>query len=369
MQLSVIILNYNVANFLEHCIKSVQAAIADIDAEIIVVDNNSSDDSCTRVSSLFPEITLLDNKENVGFAKANNQGVALAEGEYVCILNPDTVVTEDTFTTLLEYIKTKDNPGIIGCRLVDGTGKYLPESKRNVPTPSISLKKMLGNDKEYYANHIPESGEGAVAVLVGAFMFMKKKVYEEVQGFDESYFMYGEDIDLSYTVTKAGYTNYYFGATTVIHYKGESTLKNKTYAKRFYGAMQIFYHKHFKKNRLFDILVAVGIKLIPLLKKKSIPKQEIREQVVFVSDNIEHYEQIKLKYQPIPVSLQKEVPDSVSKNTEIILDAAYNSYAQIVERIANTGSNGATYKILPQNSQFLIGSNSSESRGEVISLG
>ncbi|NQY07352.1 MAG: glycosyltransferase family 2 protein [Flavobacteriaceae bacterium] len=325
MQLSVVILNYNVRYFLELCIKSVQAAIQDINAEIIVVDNNSADDSCKMVTQVFPDITLITNKENVGFSKANNQAVILAEGEYVCILNPDTVVAEDTFQKLLDWSTTQEQLGIVGCRLIDGSGAFLPESKRNIPTPAISLKKMLGNSSEYYAQ-VAEDAIAEVPVLVGAFMFLKREVYNQVKGFDEDYFMYGEDIDISYKVSKAGYKNYYFGKTTVIHFKGESTLKDKTYAKRFYEAMHIFYRKHFEKNIIFDCLVAIGIHVIPFLKKISSSKSKPTNKVKKVLDNHQ------LSY--------KEIIEEVEKQTH-------------------------RYRILPANSNFVTGSDSSESRGEV----
>ena len=245
MELSVVILNYNVKFFLELCLKSVEQSITSIDAEIIVVDNDSSDDSCDMVKQKFPSVTLISNKENVGFAKANNQGVKIAKGEYVCILNPDTVIAEDTFIKLLEFAKTKSDIGAIGCKLIDGSGKFLPESKRNVPVVKVALQKLFGNGKNYYANHLNENETGKVDVLVGAFMFLKRDVYIKVKGFDEDYFMYGEDIDLSYKLLQSGFQNYYFGETTCIHYKGESTAKDKKYTERFYKAMKLFYKKHF----------------------------------------------------------------------------------------------------------------------------
>ena len=231
MKLSVIILNYNVQYFLEQCILSVQRSLKSIDSEIIVIDNNSPDDSCAMVKAKFPEITLIENKENVGFSKANNQAVKIAKGEYVCILNPDTAVAEDTFVKALFYAESISNLGALGIYLMDGTGSYLPESKRNLPTPKASLLKLFGSGKSYYANHIAPKGDGEVAVLVGAFMLLKRKVYNEVNGFDEDYFMYGEDIDFSYKITKAGYKNHYLGHGLLSH-KG---LKFKIDKDRFFS--------------------------------------------------------------------------------------------------------------------------------------
>ena len=249
MQLSVVILNYNVKHFLEICIKSVQKAIANINAEIIVVDNASTDGSKEMMHTVFPYITYLYQQENVGFPKGNNIGVNRAKGEFICILNPDTAVAEDTFQRTIAYSESVENIGALGVYLMDGTGNFLPESKRNLPTPKVSLMKLSGFSKKYYSQ-LPEFSKGEVDVLVGAFMLLKRSVYNEVGGFDEDYFMYGEDIDLSYKITQAGYKNHYLGSSTVLHYKGESTQKDEVYLKRFYGAMAIFYKKHFNKSPL-----------------------------------------------------------------------------------------------------------------------
>ena len=206
MQLSVIILNYNVRYFLEQCVLSVQKALEGIDGEIIVIDNNSSDDSCAMMQQLFPNVKRIENKENLGFPKGNNIGVAQAKGEFICILNPDTVVAEDTFSKILNIKNWQLNTGIIGCKLIDGTGNFLPESKRGVPTPWVSFTKIFGLYKvsslfgKYYAQHLTENQSGKVDILVGAFMVMQRELYNEIGGFDENCFMYSDDIDLSYMV-------------------------------------------------------------------------------------------------------------------------------------------------------------------------
>src|SRR6476620_2937781 len=247
MKLSVIILNYNVRYFLEQCVLSVQVALQNIEGEIIVVDNNSSDDSCDMMKRRFPNVTLIENKENSGFPKGNNIGVAQAKGEYLCILNPDTVVAEDTFEKILAFAKSKQDLGIVGCKLVDGTGNFLPESKRGVPTPWVAFTKIFGLYKffpkssifnKYYAQHLSENQTGKVDILVGAFMVMRRDLYSKVGGFDENCFMYSDDIDLSYMVLKSGRSNYYFHDTSVIHYKGESTVRDGLYMQRFREAMQ-----------------------------------------------------------------------------------------------------------------------------------
>ena len=260
MQLSVIILNYNVRYFLELCVLSVQKAIKNLDAEIIVIDNNSSDESCAMMKQRFPNIKLFENNENSGFPKGNNIAVKEAKGEYICILNPDTVVAEDTFEKILAFAKSQTDLGIVGCKLIDGTGNFLPESKRGIPTPWVAFTKIFGLYKlfpnstffnKYYAQHIAENQTGKVEILVGAFMVLKRELYNQLKGFDENCFMYADDIDLSYRALLLQKNNYYFHETTVIHYKGESTVKDEAYMKRFQEAMNFFYKKHFKVSLFF----------------------------------------------------------------------------------------------------------------------
>lgn len=365
MKLSIIILNYNVRYFLELCLKSVQESIKYLNAEIIVVDNNSSDESCEMVKDLFPDVTLIKNKENFGFSKGNNIGVAKAKGDYICILNPDTVVAEDTFVKLLKFSEQQQNLGIVGCKLIDGKGKYLPESKRNVPIVKVAFQKMAGNSSKYYANHLTENENGKIEILVGAFMLMKKNVYDEVKGFDEDYFMYGEDIDLSYKVLNANYDNFYFGETSIIHFKGESTLKDKTYAKRFYKAMQIFYKKHFKKNILFDAFVRLGIVLAYIIRKGPIALESNPDKYVVLSDKKDGIFKNILKGDVIVNSKLDNVPDV----SEVIFDTDYVTYKEVIRIMSDSEINSkATFKIHPKNANFILGSNDSKNRGEVILL-
>ncbi len=365
MKLSVLILNYNVRYFLELCLKSVQKAIVNIDAEIIVIDNASEDDSSQMVKTLFPEVILIENKSNFGFSKGNNIGVSKAKGDYICILNPDTVVAEDTFTSILKFAENTANLGIVGCKLIDGVGAFLPESKRNIPYVNTALKKILGNSKMYYANHLNKNETGKVAVLVGAFMLIRRELYIKVGGFDEDYFMYGEDIDLSYKVLKSGYDNYYYGATSVIHYKGESTLRNKHYARRFYGAMQIFYKKHFKKNVLFDVFVWLGIRLVYFFRKAPKNKQKQVSKYVFISDRMNNKLKAVLTKK---VRLQSNT-NNLENATEVIFDANKLTYKEIIAMLESTKKNKLiTFKILPQNTNFILGSDNAINRGEVVVL-
>ncbi len=271
MDLSVIIVNYNVKYFLDQCLASVQKSTKDIDSEIIVVDNNSVDGSCKMVESKYPQVKLIYNKENVGFSKANNQGIKEAKGRYILLLNPDTVVELDTLRKTVNFMDTHPDAGALGVQMVDGKGKYLPESKRGLPTPAVAFYKILGLSSlfpqskifgRYHLGFLDRNKTHKVDVLAGAFMLLRKEVLDKIGLLDEDFFMYGEDIDISYRIIKAGYNNYYFPEARIIHYKGESTKKNSiNYVFMFYNAMIIFAKKHFsKKNaRLFSFLINVAI--------------------------------------------------------------------------------------------------------------
>lgn len=374
MQLSVIILNYNVRFFLEQCVFSVQKALEGIDGEIIVIDNASSDDSCEMMKTKFPFIKLIENAANLGFPKGNNIGVAQAKGEYICILNPDTVVAEDTFSKILnsQLVTRNSQLGIIGCKLIDGTGNFLPESKRGVPTPWVAFTKIFGLYKisnyfgKYYAQHLSENQTGEVDILVGAFMVMKREFYLEVGGFDENCFMYSDDIDLSYLVLKTGKSNYYFHETSVIHYKGESTVRDGTYMKRFREAMQFFYKKHFKKSWLFDVMMQVGSFVFSLLKKNQ-QKNEVRiidEYVVFSRENLE----LNLSKKATYLSDFNQFVGQSQKNLEIIFDTTTFSFAEIITFMQLNKSKNLSFKNYISSSNYLIGSNNSNDRGQIILL-
>ncbi|MBW6484407.1 MAG: glycosyltransferase family 2 protein [Vicingaceae bacterium] len=272
MKLSIIIVNYNVRFFLEQCLTSVFKAIETIDAEIFVVDNNSSDNSMEMVKKKFPSVKCILNKNNVGFSKANNQAIAQAKGEYVLLLNPDTVVEEDTFQKCITFSDAHPKLGGLGVKMVDGNGVFLPESKRGLPTPSVSFYKIFGFSalfptskrfSNYHLGYLNKDEINEIDVLSGAFMWMRKSVLETTGYLDEAFFMYGEDIDLSYRIQLAGYKNYYFPETKIIHYKGESTKKGSiNYVFVFYNAMIIFSKKHFAKNAYaFSFFITVAIYL------------------------------------------------------------------------------------------------------------
>ena len=381
MQLSVIILNYNVRFFLEQCVLSVQKALEGIDGEIIVVDNASSDGSCRMIKEKFPTITLIENNENLGFPKGNNIGVEQAKGEYICILNPDTVVAEDTFSKILKSKVESQKPkvGIVGCKLIDGSGKFLPECKRGVPTPWVAFTKIFGLYKlfpnsswfnQYYAMHLNENQSGEVDILVGAFMVMKRDLYLEVGGFDEDCFMYSDDIDLSYLVKKAGYLNYYFADTTVIHYKGESTVRDGLYMKRFQEAMQFFYKKHFKKSWFFDVMMQMGSFVFSLLKVFQSKTIKVKKPEHYILVSEEYNDEILTKISnKLKVNINKkgkEIP--LDLRVEFIIDLKSISFKKAIELMENNINKAYTFKFLSVNHDFLIGSNNSNERGEVILL-
>ena len=271
MKLSIIIVNYNVKHFLEQCLKSVEKAIEPLDAEIIVVDNNSVDGSLKMLNYKFPKVIVISNKTNTGFSVANNQGINLAKGEHILLLNPDTVVQEDTLLKCVEFLETNESAGALGIKMFDGKGKFLPESKRGLPTPSVAFFKIFGLSSifpkskifgQYHLGYLNKNENHEVEVLSGAFMMIKKKVIEKVGNLDETFFMYGEDIDLSYRIIKGGYKNYYFAESNIIHYKGESTKKSSiNYVFVFYKAMIIFAKKHFSETHIktFSFLINIAI--------------------------------------------------------------------------------------------------------------
>ena len=261
MKISIVIVNYNVEYFLEQCLYSVRRALQGIEGEVFVVDNNSVDGSLRMLAQKFPEVKVIANKENVGFSRANNQAIRISTGEYVLLLNPDTVVEDDTFSKCLAFMNSHPDAGGLGVKMVDGKGNFLPESKRGLPTPAAAFYKMFGLAKlfprskrfaHYYMGHLSNDETNEVEILAGAFMLMRRETLNKIGLLDETFFMYGEDIDLSYRIILGGYKNYYFPETRIIHYKGESTKKTSVnYVFVFYKAMEIFAKKHFGQKRAF----------------------------------------------------------------------------------------------------------------------
>ncbi|MCF8257043.1 MAG: glycosyltransferase family 2 protein [Flavobacteriales bacterium] len=273
MKLSIVIVNYNVQHFLESCLQSVMVACEGIAAEIFVVDNDSVDGSVAMVQARFPQVELIANKENVGFSRANNQAMRLAAGELILLLNPDTLVEADTFRKVIVFMDSHPDCGGLGIKMVDGKGSFLPESKRSLPTPEVAFYKIFGLSwlfprskrfGRYHLTYLNNDETHEIEVLSGAFMLMRKEALDKVGLLDEDFFMYGEDVDLSYRIIKGGWKNYYFPDARIIHYKGESTKKGSlNYVYVFYNAMAIFARKHFSAEsaRMFSLLINVAIVL------------------------------------------------------------------------------------------------------------
>lgn len=253
--LSVIIVNYNVKYFLEQCLHSVRAAATSLPVEVIVVDNNSSDGSQEYITNRFPHVQWIASERNSGFAKACNKGLSVAAGDYILFLNPDTIVAENSLHTAVRFLATHPSAGAVGVRMLDGNGRFLKESKRSFPSPLTSFYKLAGLARlfprsktfgRYHLGHLPENENHPVPVLAGAFMLLPRKVLDEVGSFDEAFFMYGEDVDLSYRIQKAGYQNWYLADAPIIHFKGESTRRGSlNYVRLFYKAMSQFVRKHY----------------------------------------------------------------------------------------------------------------------------
>ena len=245
MKLSVIIVSYNVCQLLEDCLCSVEKDLEGIEGEIIVVDNASSDQTVERLSPLFPEVHFISNSENVGFARATNQAIRLSEAEYVLLLNPDTVVYKGTLRGTIDFLDSHSEAGGAGVRMLTRDGKPAPESRRAIPTPWVASLKMLGFSKRYYMSHLSWDRPAQIEVISGAYCMLRRKALDEVGLLDEDFFMYGEDIDLSFRLLKGGWQNWYL-PYDIVHYKGESTQKSSyRYVHVFYQAMLIFFRKHY----------------------------------------------------------------------------------------------------------------------------
>jgi GT2 family glycosyltransferase len=275
MKLSVVIVSYNVRDYLENCLQSVSRALEGIEGEVFVVDNHSDDDSVETVRSQYPWVRLIENQENMGFSRANNIAIRESRGEYVLLLNPDTIVEEATLREVLRFMEEHPKAGGAGVMMHNADGSLAPESRRALPTPWVSCLKMLGFTKRYYMSHLPWDQPGRIEVISGAFCFLRKKALDEVGLLDEDFFMYGEDIDLSYRLMKGGWENWYL-PYPITHFKGKSTQKSDyRYVHIFYKAMLIFFRKHYSHLSLFyalpvkmAIYFRAAIALTDILRKK-----------------------------------------------------------------------------------------------------
>lgn len=267
MKLSVIIVNYKVKHYLEQCLRSVAEASRGIAVEVIVVDNASGDGSVEYLRERFPDVTIIASEENLGFARANNLAIRNSHGQYVLLLNPDTIVAEETFSDFISFMDSTPDAGGCGAYMLHTDGSFAPESRRGLPTPFVAFCKMSGLASlfpksrtlgRYYMRYLNENEVNRIEIMSGAFMFLRRDALDKAGLLDEDFFMYGEDIDLSYRILKAGYNNYFL-PSRILHYKGESTVKSSyRYVHTFYRAMELFFNKHYAH---YSILLSLPIKL------------------------------------------------------------------------------------------------------------
>lgn len=395
MKLSIIIVNYNVKYFLEQCLHSVLRAVEDLDAEILVIDNASSDGSIDYLKPLFPSVSFIASSQNLGFGKANNLALQKAKGEYVLFLNPDTIVPEDCFTKCLTFLDQHPSAGALGVRMLDGSGNFLPESKRSFPSTSAAFFKAIGLSdafqrskffNKYSLGYLDEKQNHLVDVLAGAFMMIRKKVLDKVGGFDEQFFMYGEDIDLSYRIKKPGFENWYFAAAPIIHFKGESMKKwSADHVKVFYEAMIVFVKKHYHGSGagLLRMMLIGGIRiksLVSLLKGAFVStsdkkKYSIKNVAVVGADkDLNDCKELYQSKYPGTTFFQfnndittlKEFCIS-NKVQQVVFCSSAVNYAIAISIIQELGSS-FSYRFHASNSLSIVGSDSKSELGESLAF-
>jgi len=385
MTLSVVIVSYNVKFFLEQCLSSLKKAIDGSDllrgqTEVMIIDNASSDGTVDFLNPLFPGFRFILNNDNTGFAKANNQGLGLCTGKYILFLNPDTILAEDSLDRCISFFQITPDAGALGVHMVDGTGRYLKESKRGFPSPVVSFYKMSGLTRlfprsrifsAYYMGHLHEKKPHVVQVLSGACMMVRKKVLEKTGGFDERFFMYAEDIDLSWRIGQSGSRNYYLSETTIIHFKGESTRKDFSYVKMFHKAMELFMKKHFSgplnSLQLFSLSLAVrfyqSLSFMSLPFRKSGRKKKTGYRV-FIKGDPDSILKWKTRMDKIknPVSPNEEGAEKI-----IYCESASFSWKSIIAEISNNKKK-VLFKFHGYGTHAAVGSYSSLEQGDVIEL-
>lgn len=389
MDLSVIIVSYNVKFFLEQCLCSVQKAIAGMEAEVIVVDNHSTDGSIEYLQPSFPKVQFIASKENLGFGKANNLALKIAKGKYILFLNPDTIVPEDCFKKCISFFESNKDCGALGIKMIDGTGIFLAESKRSFPSPITSFYKLSGLSSlfpksaifnRYALGNLDENQNHEVDVICGAFMMLTKEAADKTNGFDEAFFMYGEDVDLSYRIQQLGLKNYYFSETTIIHFKGESAgQQSLKHNKMFYEAMLVFVKKHYggSKATLFSILLQMAIlfrSAIGFVGKIFTSTAQQKEQPnhfllfgdegeIEATSNLLHDKTIKQVI--ISKSIVEQLPST--QNAHIVFCEGNGFRNATIIQFIHQQKGKNSYWFHEKNSQSIIGSNSKTVVGKIIS--
>jgi len=377
MEVSVVILNYNVKYHLEACLQTVFKALKNIEGEIIVADNHSTDGSQEYFKDKYKEqVKFLWFESNFGFAKGYNKAIQTAKGKYLLILNPDTMVAEDAIEKLLNFAEKTPEAGIIGGKMIDGTGKFLPESKRSIPTPSTAFWKITGiyhllpfpPFNKYYAPHLKENETGPVEILTGAFMFMKRELYEKVGGFDERYFMFGEDIDLSYTILLEGKINYYYPEAKILHFKGESTIKDKNYMKHFLNAIFQFQKKFFHifayNQAIFKFIFKIWLNL---KIKKNIKMKEYNYETAFYYGEVEHVFFIQRAGYPKIIHLE-DIDMLIPENRTLIIDMTSVKFSEIIPMMEKLSKKNIKFRFYFPKNILMIGSDSKDKLGIAYSL-
>ena len=373
LKLSVIIVNYNVKYYLDQCIRSVLRAFEEMNtpAEIIVVDNHSADGSVDYLEQrypqkLFPMVRFVRSAHNLGFARANNIAIRQSRGEYVLLLNPDTIVGEDALKASVDFMDVHEDAGAVGVRMLGAQGRRAMESRRGLPTPMVSFFKMLGFCNrwphhrlfgKYYMGYLPWDEPSQIEVVSGAYCMLRRKALDEVGLLDEDFFMYGEDIDLSYRVLKGGYHNYYL-PVDILHYKGESTQKSSSrYVHVFYEAMLIFFRKHYSgmtfllslpiKTAIYAKALMALVGMLSDRMRKSLgffaPSAEGAQHYVFVGSlemqdacrNIARRLGLDAEFHDSEVQEDKSEATWSEKNDNVlVLDADSMSYADMLKRMS-----------------------------------
>jgi GT2 family glycosyltransferase len=386
VKFSIIIVSYNVKYFLEQCLYSVKKAIArwstdnsEWGAEVFVVDNNSPDQSLLHISRYFPSVHFISNRENIGFAKANNQALQRATGQYILFLNPDTIIPEDFFTKCQDHMETNQGAGALGVQMIDGSGKFLKESKRGFPTTWVSFCKLSGLTAllpqsklfaKYYLGHLDKNTNHKVEALSGACMLVRAEALVKTGGFDERFFMYAEDIDLSYRIQQSGYTNLYFADVSILHFKGESTKKDIRYVKLFYMAMVQFVQKHHAgtKGELYTRILKLAIVFRALYAIASLKLSRTKSGNKLAKPNISFQgdeRSIEEAMNFLRHSAQVKLAQNVQDSSEIILcEGDRFSFKDVIRTISTAPERN--YKIHSFGSSGIVGSSNSRYTGEVI---
>ncbi len=381
MQLSIIIVNYNVKFYLEQCLRSVINACSNLEAEILVVDNHSSDGSKDFFTGRFPKVRFFWKDNNPGFSRSNNEALKIARGEKVLFLNPDTVLPEDCLEKSLAFFNRQENIGALGVKMIDGSGNYLRESKRGFPTAFASFCKLSGLTRlmprsrtfaRYYLGHLPNDSSHEVDVISGAFMMVKKTVLDALQGFDEDYFMYAEDIDLSYRLQKAGLKNFYFAGTTIIHFKGESTIKqSKAYVRNFYGTMIVFVQKHFTGTarwvytRFLQLVIALKSRLVKTTIESG--QMQLPAKANVLDSGFGFEEKLPALQQHFDELERINVPASTEPGTAMIFCQPFVSFSTAIAWMQENKSR-YVYFIHASGTRCIVGSDSSINHGIAIAI-